>query len=272
MSSRLKKAGVEIKQALSSTFNIIVAGVKLIISNPSILVYPKLASWIIPPLTGVLFALTYWLINNPLNVSQHVVKTLIATGLLGYIYAGFLSSYFTCAIVSTALSELDGIKELPLLGQLRRIRKRFWRITRFGLAAIALPVISIYARRKELSWKNALFVIAGSFTLNIAFLAPGIMEREGTISATIRSSAATLGKAWRQGLLIKAFMYLSLLIVASIGFLPKLVQDLWFDGSSARAIGWILSAILWLVSFVMIRIISSIFNAVLYHKAVNNQL
>ncbi|HEY9658305.1 MAG TPA: hypothetical protein V6C65_07630, partial [Allocoleopsis sp.] len=97
-------------------------------------------------------------------------------------------------------------------------------------------------------------------------------DKNTSITESVRWMNQTLGQAWRQNLLLKVGRYSIFFLIGFLAFLPKLAQHYWFDSHSAHIVGWIVATGLWLISFVLIQLFSSIFTAVLYHKVTHNKL
>ena len=88
---------------------------------------------------------------------------------------------------------------------------------------------------------------------------------------SIRYSVDTLGKAWRENLVIRGGLYAVIFLLASISFLPKLIQSYWFDGHTAHVVGIIFSGLLGLAGYTAIRILGIVFTSVLYYHAKHNK-
>ncbi|MBI4034295.1 hypothetical protein HY380_00150, partial [Candidatus Saccharibacteria bacterium] len=107
-------------------------------------------------------------------------------------------------------------------------------------------------------------VLGSSLTLSMAQLAPAILSTRKTFSQTVVEAIDTLGKRWRQGLIIKISMYV---IFAIIVVLPKLIQAGFFEGPRASQIGWTASLIVGASGYVFFKVLNSIFTTTLYYQA-----
>ena len=102
-------------------------------------------------------------------------------------------------------------------------------------------------------------------------MAPAILHSQKSVSATVLDSIDTLGKLWKEGLIIKISTWGLALLLTSIGFLPKLVERLWFSGSTAHWVGWLATTLLAVSFWVVTKVLGAVYISALYHRALKNK-
>jgi hypothetical protein len=236
-------------------------------SHPEILIYPYAALLFIsityPIVSVTIFARWYGRIFSDVGtVAPHKVGLII--GLVGFsaFYTALVTAYFTCAVSAGVMSKLENRPTPPLYG-LMRVIKNFLRITKFALLSVFFFPAGIFAQRRKLP-RGTIGVIGSSLTLHMAQVAPSILTTKKGFLATIRDSIDTLGRAWREGLVLKVSTYLAIFLIVA---LPKLIQHGFFKSHSASNIGWLVSLELATASYVTLKVINSIFTTVLYYQA-----
>lgn len=254
-------------------------GLKTIKRDPQIMAYPYLAVLIILltfPLANSL-AHEIWSKTAPYtdfsltNEAPHRLRVLLGLVTFYVFYTGLITSYFTCAVSANVLQKLEGQPTTPLYG-LRLVSKHFFRVTKFACLAIFFFPLGIIAQRKKLNRpRGVVDVLGSSLSLHIGQLAPVILLQDKNVLKTIHHSMDTLGKAWHQNLIIKLIMYGVLAGLGFLSFLPKLVEYYWFDGSASHAAGWTATALLGASSYIVVRVIGTVFTTTLYYKALNNK-
>jgi hypothetical protein len=264
--SREHKDGPLVRSALVIKESLSVAR-----DHPEILIYPFVALLFIsitfPIVSASIVAHWYRVIFTQTDViAPH--KTGAIIGLVGFsaFYTALVTAYFTCAVSAGVLSKLENRPTPPLYG-LARVAKNFFRVTKFALLSVFFFPVGVYAQRRKLP-RGIIGVVGSSLTLHIAQVAPSILATDKKFGATLRDSIDTLGKAWREGLILKVGTYVVIFLIVA---LPKLIQHGLFKGHTASNVGWLVSLELATSSYVTLKVINSIFTTVLYHNARDHQ-
>jgi hypothetical protein len=220
----------------------------------------------LPIVSTTIFAKWYNRLFSEATFVPH--KAGLILGLVGFsaFYVALVTAYFTCAVSISVIAKLEDLKVPPFYGLLRVI-KNFFRVTVFALLAVFFFPLGVYAQRKKLpgGW---LGILGSSLTLHMAQVAPAVLTTNHKVGATLRESIDTLGRAWRESLILKIGMYFTIFLIF---VLPKLIQKGLFEGHTASNIGWIISIELGASSLIAFKVLNSIFTAVLYHHARQNQ-
>lgn len=243
-------------------------------NDPQILAYPYLAGLFVlvtfPIVNSLAFRLWDSIAHSSIfSVTDNAPRDLrILLGLVtfSFFYSTFVSAYFTCAVSAAVLAKLEGHSTPPLYG-FRIVLSRFRAVTKFALLAVFFFPISIFAQRRKVPTRDILSVIGSSLSLNMSQLAPVILTEKKSTTSTIRQAVDTLGAAWHEGLVIKIGTYLVLILLLAIGFLPKLLEDYWFDDHTARVVGALAGVLLSLTAYVVTKVTSSVVTTTLYHQA-----
>ncbi|MBX4190955.1 hypothetical protein KW794_02610 [Candidatus Saccharibacteria bacterium] len=256
-----------IKESSVGAIQVLKHTLKVLKDHPEITVYPYAAAFFVsityPLVSTTIFA--HWYQRVFSNTNQLVPHRATAIlGLVGFLafYSALVAAYFTCAVSISVIAKLENRPTPPFYGILRVI-KNFFRVTIFALLSIFFLPIGIIVQRRKLpaGWAG---VLGSSLTLHMAQVAPSILTTPHKFGDTMRHSIDTLGRAWRESLMLKIWMYgLVFLIIV----LPKLIQHGFFKGHTASNIGWIISIELGASSLVAFKVLNSIFTAVLYHEA-----
>lgn len=265
-----------IKQSFYNAWRVVKRSIGIIKNDPQILIYPYLAIIFILisyPVVGR-FVLSMWhRVDHPAIVTKadqaapHVLFAHLGLVTFSVFYTLFVTSYFTCMISASAWVELEGEPTPPLYG-LRVVGRRFLRVSRFAVLAIFfLPLGIIAQRNKFRSLRGALEAISSSFSLSMSQLAPAVITGNKGVFDTVCDTVETLGKAWKESLVIRIGTFATILLFALISFLPKIIERYWFDGHSAHIVGWILSAFLGASAYVVIRVIGAVATTILYYEA-----
>lgn len=250
-------------------------GLAVIKQDPQILIYPYLAVLVILATFPIANKIVLEIWNgaghpNPLAIADEAPNHLrIILGLVTFyvFYTGLVTSYFTCAVSASVLARLEG-HPVTILRGLRLSGKHFLEITKFALLAILFFPLGIIAQHKKLKKPRGIIdTVGGSLSLNIGQLAPAIIAKKKSVLGTIRHSMDTLGEAWHENLVIKIIMYGTLLLLASVSFLPKLVEHYWFSGETAHIVGWMITALLGVTSYILVKVLGTVFTSVLYYRA-----
>jgi hypothetical protein len=247
-------------------------GIKSLKGNPQVLGYPYLAvlfaAATLPLANG--FVLRIWnkLAHNTIlnvGIASHNFRIVLGLGIFSLFYTGFITAYFTCAVAAGVLAELEG-RPIRLLYGLRVMFKRFFRISKFAILGLFLFPISLFAQRKKLL-KKPLQVLGSSYSVHIPQLAPLIVTQNQSVLDTIRTSIKNHEPVWREGLILKLGVHSSFLVLLALGFLPKLIEERWFHGTTAQILGWLASVLFWALGYVTLRVIGAVFTTTLYHWA-----
>ncbi|GEM_PF-654217 len=267
-----------ISQSFRGAWAIIRRSFRVLKNDPRILIYPYLAVIFIlatSPVVGRFVIFIWHKVQQPevvgavTKAAPHQLLAHLGLVTFSVFYTIFITSYFTCMISATTLAELEG-RQISMLYGLRIVRGRFLRITRYAVLAILFfPIGMIAQRQKFKSLRGAFDVITSSFTLSMSQLAPEIVVGKKSIFETVRHTVNTLGHFWKESLVIRLMTFVSILLLGSISFLPKLIEHYWFNGHTAHVISWIATALLGASSYVLLRVIGAVFTTTLYHEAKN---
>jgi hypothetical protein len=266
-----------VKDSVSGAKKVMEQGLSVLSSDITIAVYPLFVFLLvlitIPTVNGIILAIANGFANESIfAVEHHTAKVLFVAiaVVVSAIYSAMMLSYFSCVLSALTLSELDG-HHSPLLKGISLFAKRFKHATKFALVSILFIPLGIIAQRDKLkkfpigTWE----VIGGAFSLSTAQLAPLILSEDKGIFETIRLSLSTLGKGWRENLVIKVASYLSvILITILIGFLPILIQSYWFDSSTAQAASKLVVLLLALGLLITAKVLGTVFTTTLYWRIV----
>ena len=265
-----------IRQSFNGAWTVVRQGFKSLRKHPQMLIYPYSAIIFIlltSPIVGRLVFSMWNRVQQP-EVIDQVTKAapnelLVQLGLVTFsvFYTIFVTSYFTCMIAASTLAQLEG-RPTSLFYGLRVVARRFFRVSKFALLAIFFLPMGIMAQRRKMTSPRGIFeAISSSFSLSMSQLAPAIMTGQKGVYETLRHSVDTLGQLWKESLVIRFGTFLAILLLGSISFLPKLIESWWFNGRTTHAIGWIVTALLGASSYVLLRVISTIFTTTLYYQA-----
>ncbi|OVE78656.1 hypothetical protein BVY00_02225 [bacterium G20] len=269
-----------ITESFNGAIRIMQRSFRILKKNPYTLIYPYLAIIFIlltSPFVGRLVFNLWHKVEQPRAIAE--VSTVAPHALLVHLglvtfsvfYTIFVTSYFTCMISVATLAALEPRQTPPLYG-LKAVAKRFLRVSKFAVLAIFFFPLGIIAQRRKLTTPKGIFeAVSSSFSLSMAQLAPAIVKDNKGVFETICDVVDTLGKAWRESLVIRIGTFVAILLLGSISFLPKVVEHYWFDSHSAHIISWILAALLGASTYVIIRVISTVFTTTLYFEAKNKK-
>lgn len=262
-----KQFAVSVRDSIRMAATVIKDTLRVLKNHPEIAAYPYSALLFISltyPIVGAtIFAHWYNRIFSDVGyIAPHKVGIIV--GLVGFsaFYTALVTAYFTCAVSISVIAKLEERPIPPFYGLLRVI-KNFFRVTRFAILSVFYFPIGIYAQRRKLPG-GFVGVLGSSLTLHIAQVAPAVLTTNKGFNATIRDAIDTLGKVWRQSLVLKIGMYLVVFLVIA---LPKLIQHGFFKGHTASNVGWLISLEVGASSLVLLKVINSIFTAVMYHQA-----
>lgn len=253
------------RQLIANSAEVVKTSFKTVLRDPQIAVYPLLAFAFIsityPLISSSIFSRWY---NDIFSVAGQAAPHKVAAiiGLVGFsaFYAAFVTAIFTCAISAAVLAKLDNKPTKPLNG-LAQVLSHFLRVSRFAILSVFLFPVGVYAQRRKLPG-GIVGVVGSSITLHMANLAPAILTSHKPYGATVREAINTLGKSWKEGLVLKIGMYV-LIFIAFV--LPKLLQH--HFSPSASDIGWLVSLEFAASGYVVFKVINAIFMTVLYHQA-----
>jgi hypothetical protein len=228
----------------------------------------------IPLINTVLIAIANGLANESIFSAQHHLAKIIFVAVAVFLSAAcaaMLLSYFTCAVAASTLAQLDG-HPAALLKGLKIFKNRFRHISKFAMVSILYIPIGFLAQRKKLAngtHINRAEVIGSSLSMSTAQLAPAILSEDKGVFETVEHSVETLGKSWREGLVIKAAIYLTvILLTLLIGVLPSLVQSYWFDSSTSQEISRFMTILLVICLLLTAKVLGTVFTTTLYWRIV----
>lgn len=249
-------------------------GLKTFVKDPQIIAYPLMAVgviWLTSPLVTK-FVVSLWrhvdhpeILNQASHGTPHVLLAHLGLVTFSVFYTIFITSYFTCALSASVLAKLEGRAVPPLYG-LWVVLRQLPRVSWFALMAVFFFPFGIFAQRRKLP-RGVLGVIGSSFSLSTAQLAPAIVSEDRGVFATVVHAVDTLGKAWRESLVIRVGLIITIVLLGSLSFLPKLIQHYWFVGGSAHIAGWAATILLGVTSYVIVRVIGTVFTTTLYYQA-----
>lgn len=274
----IKKIFSQIIGAFTGAGRASAAGLRVIKSRPQILIYPYIAVVFIlltfPIVNGLVFEIwnSVWQ-NSLFDAADGAPKNLrILLGLVtfSFFYTTFVTGFFSVATAAEVSAKLKD-RQAPLTQGLRAVAGNFPRTLKFSLAAIFFFPLGIIAQRHK-SARSLLSVIGSSLSLNMAQLAPVILDEKKPVLATIRQSVDTLGDAWKENLVIKTGMWLTIFLLLSIGFLPQLLQENWINKDTAALIGSLSAILLSFAAYVVTKVLGAVFTATLYHQTSNKKL
>jgi hypothetical protein len=227
---------------------------------------------IIPLINTILLAVANGFADQPIFSSEHHLVKIIFVAIAVFASAAcaaMLLSYFACAVAASTIAQLDG-HPAPLLKGLKVFKNRFRHISRFALVSIGFIPIGFIVQRRKLA-KGTAFnkaeVIGSSLSLSTAQLAPAILSEDKGIYDTVQHSYDTLGKSWREGLVIKIATYATVIFLTLlIGTLPSLVQSYWFDSSTSQEISRLMTILLVICLLLTTKVLGTVFNATLYWR------
>lgn len=254
-----------VKIAVRDTGNVISDTLKVLKEHPEVAFYPYIATLFVsityPLISTTLFARWYGRVFYETSIYVPHKAGLIL-GVVGFsvFYAALVGAYCSCAVAAGVIAKLEGRPTPPLYG-LMRVGRHFFRVTRFAILSLLFFPIGIYVQRKKLP-EGWVVVIGSSLTLHMAQVAPAVLTTTKPVEETVSYSIDTLGKAWRQSLVLKIGMYTAIFLLI---VLPKLVQHGLFKSHSS--FGWILSLEIGASGLVGVKVLNSIFTAVMYHHA-----
>lgn len=248
-------------------------GFSILAKDPTIMAYPVFAAIFVFLTYAAVSSLVLAIWHNffpheMLHVSQNVpdkFRVLLGVVTFYYFYTAVVTSFFTCATSAAVWAKLEGHPTTFLHG-LAVVGRHFLRVVHFAVLSIFYVPLGFVAQRKKL-FHRPVDVIGSSFTLHTANMAPAIINERSGVGATIRTSINTLGKAWKEGALIKAGTWAMLLLLIAISFIPKLIQHHWFNNGTSHWLSWSITGVLLAFSFVTTKVLGAVFMTVLYHKA-----
>lgn len=248
-------------------------GLLVIKRHPQILVYPYLAALFIlvtfPIVNTFVFQIWSGLSGEsifvPAGEGPAFLRVLLGLVAFSVFYTIFITAYFNVAMAAGVQAGLENRKVSILYG-IKEVLRKFPAVTKFAVLAIFFFPLSIIAQWRRLP-RGLPGVIGSSLSLSMAQLAPVILSENKGVLDSIRLSVDTLGKAWKENVVIKVLMWLVIFGLLSAGFLPQFVQDNWVDADTARLIGALTAILLSFMAYVVTKVIGSIFTTVLYHQS-----
>jgi hypothetical protein len=231
----------------------------------------------IPLVNAILLTIAKGLSNQAIFNGEHHIAKVIFVAIAVFVSAAcaaMLLSYFACAVAASTLAQLEG-HPAPLLKGLEVFKSRFRHISKFALVSIAYIPIGFIAQRRKLATGthiNRAEVIGSSLTMSTALLAPAILAEDKGIYDTVQHSVTTLGKAWREGLVIKVAIYTSVIILTLlIGIIPSLVQAYFSQNSTSQELSRLLTILLIICLLLTAKVLGTVFTATLYWQLTSKQ-
>lgn len=268
------------KEAVHGAGSIVKQSSKTLIKDPHIVAYPYMAAAFVilsSPLVSALVISLWRKIEQP-QIIGDVVQVAPSTFLprLGLVtfsvfYTIFISSFFVAAVSAETMARLEG-RQVSIFYGLAYVGRHFFRIAKFAsLAIFFFPLGLIAQRHKFRSAGGASEAIISSFSLSMVQLAPAVVKGHRGAISTISHSLDIIGHFWKESLVIRLGTFSAVLVIGSLSFLPKLVESLWFDSSTAHAVGWIVTILFGVSSYVILRVISAVFTTTLYNRAIQQK-
>ena len=264
--------------ALHGAAAIAIHGLKTFVKDPHILIYPLMAVgfiWLTSPLVSK-FVVSLWRhVDHPEVLAQanqaapHVLLAHLGLVTFSVFYTIFVTTYFTCALSASVLAKLEGRQMPPLYG-LWVVLRQLPRVTWFALMAVFFFPLGVFAQRSKLP-RGIIGVIGSSFSLSTTQLAPAIVTENRGVFDTVVHTVDTLGKAWRESLVIRVGLVVAIVLLGTLSFLPKLIQHYWFSGSTAHFAGWAATILLGVTSYVVVRVIGTVFTTTIYYQASHHE-
>jgi hypothetical protein len=246
-----------------SAWKIVKKGLAALKSDPAIVLYPLTLFLAIMSTVTITNAWIYTTANTLAHesifepaqgISVYVFSVLAI--LISTIYGYMLLSYFTCTIAAAVIGHLEG-DATPLFYGVRLVATHFKRISHFAALSLVIIPLGIMAQRHRLDKpKPAVEVIGSSLVLSVGGIAPAILSSTKGVEETILNSIQTMGKAWHENLIIKAGIYLILIL---IGILIGITSD------------GLVVLLLSLALFTVAKVFTAVFTATIYwQNATNN--
>jgi hypothetical protein len=261
-------------------------GIKVMRGDIAVVVYAVftflLVLMTIPLINGLLLALANSLSHESIFEAEHHAAKIVfvaAATFISAICVAMLLSYFTCVVAASTLSQLQG-HPAPLLKGLKLFGVRFRHITKFALVSVAFIPIGFLAQRSKFAKVSVnkaenrakVEVIGSSLSLSMAQLAPVILSEDKEVYETIQHSINILGKAWREGLVIKVSTYITILFLTlMIGLVPTLVQALFFTSTFSQAMGQFITVLLIICLLITTKVLGTVFTTTLYWRSITEQ-
>ncbi len=263
---------------IKSSSGVIARGLRVAVKDPAIVVYPLLLFLVLLISIPSLNLLIIWLVAKFLSIPV-LEDNLTVSASLVYALAIFTSLMIVsalllvmaCVVSAATKAELTGSKA-PLIDGRKYLDGRMIHIVKIGLLCFPLTLIplAIYAQRKNLT-KHPFSIITSSLTLGVSGLAPAILSTNDGVRDTIINTVNTLGKNWKEGILVKVYLYGFVIALTFFSFLPALIERYWFDDTTAGTVGWLSTALLFLLIISALKIFGTIFNTLLFQDAKNKK-
>lgn len=264
-----------IPEVLSNSKSITRQGFSALRRDIAILAYPLFAFLLVlatlATVNGLIHSAADTVANDPLFEAE---KSL-ADGLFNVLafiafslYVAIMTGLLACVVTASVIAELEE-HPTPLLKGLKVVSRHFARVIFFSSLSLLLIPLGLIAQRHALH-KKPHEVLGSSFSLNMAALAPAILHQNKGVLDTIRLAVGTLGQGWKENIVIKLGMYIFILIIGALSFLPELSKGYWFDRRTSAAVGWAVSVLLFLSLLIASRVLASVFTATLYWRITKN--
>ncbi|HEU5005264.1 MAG TPA: hypothetical protein VFT49_04245 [Candidatus Saccharimonadales bacterium] len=272
-----KKNGTNVTRVVRNAGEISGQGLSSLRRDIFIIVYPVMVFLVVLVTVPTINALILAAFNGAAHHSifsfdEQATKSVFyyIAVLVTALYTALIISFFTCLISAAVLAELDG-QPTPFLQGLKLIYKNKGKISRFGIFSIPFVFIPVgVMAQKHKIFKSTAAVVGSSYSLSMAQLAPAILsEDEEDLFETVRHTIATLGQAWREGLVLKIGSYLLILILAGVSLLPKALSHSQNNGG-ARLASWLVPIVVFLGFLIVTKVLSAVFTATLYWRVITN--
>ena len=269
-----------IRKVFKNVGSVTKLGFGTILRDPSILAYPLLATFFVAvtyaSVSGLVLAMWHGLepktaaavVGSAQQQIPHQLRDKLGIVTFYYFYTAIVAAFFTCAASAAVWAKLQGHPTTVFHG-LGVIFRRFFRVAWFAVLSVFFIPIALTAQCRKLL-HHPIDVLGSSLNMHTGNLAPAIVNQDTGVFETVKISVKTLGGAYREGLVIKVFAWLAIVVLGAISFLPKFIQHYHFAGNTARAAGWITSAVLATTFFVLTKVISGVLLTVLYYDAQNS--
>jgi len=267
------------RRAISNAGEISAQGLSSIRRDIFIIVYPLMVFLVVlitvPTINALILALFNSFAHHSIfSFDEQTTKTLFyyIAIIVTALYTALIVSFFTCLISAATLAELDE-QPAPFIQGMKLVYGHKGKIAKFGIFSIPFVFIPIgILAQKHRIFKSTVAVIGSSFSLSMAQLAPAILSnKEEDLYATVRHTVATLGKAWREGLVLKIGSYLLLIVLAVVSLLPKIFNHYSTSSGTSKFAGWLVPIVVFLGFLIVTKVLSAVLTATLYWRVITDE-
>lgn len=264
-----------IPEVLSNSKSVTSQGFSALRRDIAILAYPLFAFLLIlatlATVNGLIHSAADTVASDPLfKAEENFIDGFfnILAFIVFSLYVAIMTGLLASVVTASVIAELEE-HPAPLLKGLKVVTRNFGRVIYFSSLSLLLIPLGLIAQRHALR-KKPHEVLGSSFSLNMAALAPAILHQKKGLFDTIRLAVGTLGQGWKENIVIKVGMYIFILIIGALSFLPELSKGYWFDQRTSAAVGWAISVLLFLSLLIASRVLASVFTASLYWRITKN--